>query len=117
VSRSYGRLYCDPQSKDLFHVPCCTAGQALVFDFEHSSSGAYSGSFAAITLQIAFQYAQVVAASRHSSASSSSASSQPPPPPPQQQQQQQNGLQRDGSSGGGAAAYVVQRRLRVCTIR
>lgn len=102
VSRCYGRLYQDSQYKDLFHIPCCDPGQAFVFDFEHTGSGIHNDRFKEVTLQTAFQYSTVVQASSSSSSSGVGV---------QQQQLQQGG---GGSSG---PRYVVQRRLRVCTVR
>lgn len=123
VSRCYGRLYQDSQYKDLFHIPCCDPGQAFVFDFEHTGSGIYNERFKDVTLQVAFQYSTVVpTGNRHSSSSSA-----------QQQQQQQGSsgvgpatqMQQAGAGAGGASGrsssggplFVVQRRLRVCTVR
>lgn len=117
VSRCYGRLYQDSQYKDLFHIPCCDPGQAFVFDFEHTGSGVYNERFKAVTLQTAFQYSAVVPASTGlgPAAASSSNSAQ------QQQQQGAGGPQTAGAGaaagGDGAPLYVVQRRLRVCTVR
>lgn len=100
VSRCYGRLYQDSQYKDLFHIPCCDPGQAFVFDFEHTGSGIHNDRFREVTLQTAFQYSTVVQAGPDASSI---------------QQQQQPGVGAAGSSG--SPCYVVQRRLRVCTVR
>lgn len=91
-----------------------------MFDFEHTGSGIHNDRFKHVTLQVAFQYSTVVPVS-----------SSPVLPPPQSQQHQGvgNGSMPQQQGGGmgvaaaGAAAgvsrpqYVVQRRLRVSTIR
>lgn len=102
VSRCYGRLYQDGQYKDLFHIPCCDPGQAFVFDLEHTGSGIYNERFREATLQTAFQYSTVVPASSSGVGRGESSSAQ-------QQQQHHH--------GGDGPQYVVQRRLRVCTVR
>jgi hypothetical protein len=112
VSRCYGRLYQDSQYKDLFHIPCCDPGQAFVFDFEHTGSGIHNDRFKEVTLQTAFQYSTVVQAS--STAGSSTAAAGSSSSGVGVQQQQQGGAGRGGSVG---PRYVVQRRLRVCTVR
>lgn len=101
VSRCYGRLYQDSQYKDLFNIPCCDPGQAFVFDFEHTGSGIHNDRFREVTLQTAFQYSAVVQAST-------------PAGGMQQLQQQPVGAAASVSAG---PQYVVQRRLRVCTVR
>jgi hypothetical protein len=107
VSRCYGRLYQDGQYKDLFHIPCCDPGQAFVFDLEHTGSGIYNERFREATLQTAFQYSTVVPAGSSGLGGGGDGDSSGT----QQQQQQQQG------GGGGGPQYVVQRRLRVCTVR
>ncbi|WIA11779.1 hypothetical protein OEZ85_011873 [Tetradesmus obliquus] len=123
VTRCYGRLYPDQQYADLFHVPCCDPGHSFVFDFDHVGSGVYDEKFQQVTLQVAFQYAQVVAVgsgpgSRGMPASTGSSSSS------------SKVLAAAGEAGRGSSSslaalaadeggrsFVVQRRLRVCTIR
>eukprot|EP00879_Flechtneria_rotunda_P001812 GHRR01001976.1.p1 GENE.GHRR01001976.1~~GHRR01001976.1.p1 ORF type:complete len:996 (+),score=422.55 GHRR01001976.1:2722-5709(+) len=112
VSRCYGRLWPDQQYADLFHVPCCDPGQAFVFDFDHVGSGVYDERFKHVALQVAFQYSQVMASKPGSSnaeqaANSSNASSR------------NNAVGQEGGqlpSSGAVRGFVVQRRLRVCTI-
>jgi hypothetical protein len=79
-----------------------------VFDFEHTGSGIYNDRFKEVTLQTAFQYSTVVTASTSSSSGSGTGGSSN-----LQQQQQQQQVVGDGQ----AQRYVVQRRLRVCTVR
>jgi len=120
VSRCYGRLYQDSQYNDLFHIPCCDPGQAFVFDFEHTGSGIYNERFKDVTLQVAFQYSTVVpTGNRHNSSSSAQQQQQGGSgmgPPIHTQQAGGAGGASGGSSGGGPL-FVVQRRLRVCTVR
>lgn len=127
VSRCYGRLYPDQQYGDLFHVPCCDPGQAFVFDFDHVGGGVYDERFQHVTLQVAFQYSQVVAVGSGpggqglpASTSSNSSSSKL-----QLLERAGVGEPAKGSSsslaalaaGGSGRSFVVQRRLRVCTLR
>lgn len=114
VSRCYGRLYQDSQYKDLFHIPCCDPGQAFVFDFEHTGSGIHNDRFKEVMLQTAFQYSTVVQASSTAGSSTAAGGSSSGSAGMQQQQQQQG---RAGGGGSGGPRYVVQRRLRVCTVR
>lgn len=107
VSRCYGRLYQDEQYKDLFHIPCCDPGQAVVFDLEHTGSGIYNDRFREATLQTAFQYSTVVPASSSGVGRGKSSGTQ-------EQHQHQH---HHHHHGGDAPQHVVQRRLRVCTVR
>jgi hypothetical protein len=75
-----------------------------VFDFEHTGSGIYNDRFKEVTLQTAFQYSTVVTASTSSGSGTGGSSNL---------QQQQLQVVGDGQ----AQRYVVQRRLRVCTVR
>lgn len=94
-SRCYGRLYQDSSYSDLFHVPCCDAGQAFVFDLEHVGPGVYNERFRELTLQAAFQYSRVVPAAAAGAGAGA------------------------GTAGGRSSSvqFVVERRLRVCTVR
>jgi hypothetical protein len=125
VTRCYGRLYADQQYGDLFHVPCCDPGHSFVFDFDHVGSGVYDEKFQQVTLQVAFQYSQVVAVGMgpgsHGLPPSTGSSSSKV----QAAAAAAAGDAGKGSSsslaalaaGEGGRSFVVQRRLRVCTIR
>ncbi|KAF6265854.1 hypothetical protein COO60DRAFT_1697553 [Scenedesmus sp. NREL 46B-D3] len=125
VARCYGRLYADPQHGDLFHVPCCDPGHSFVFDFDHAGPGAYDEQLQQVTLQVAFQYSQVVAVGSgpgsHGLPPSGGGSSGSRP----QAAAAAAGDADTGSgsslaalaSGAGGRSFVVQRRLRVCTLR
>jgi hypothetical protein len=124
VTRCYGRLYADQQYADLFHVPCCDPGHSFVFDFDHVGPGVYDEKFQHVTMQVAFQYSQVVAVGSgpgsHGIPPSTGSSSSK-----LQATAAAGGDAGKGSSsslaalasGAGGRSFVVQRRLRVCTIR
>lgn len=122
VTRCYGRLYPDQQYADLFHVPCCDPGHSFVFDFDHVGSGVYDEKFQQVTLQVAFQYAQVVAVgsgpgSRGMPASTGSSSSSKVLAAAGEAGRGSSSSLAALAAGEGGRSFVVQRRLRVCTIR